>query len=134
MTWTVKFGPAAEAEIDEALVWYENQSQGLGAELARAIRVAESALKIDPQRFPVLYTSISGRQVHRVVLRRFPFSLHYLIDREMVTVIACMHARRDPRRSGASSLPAGRINSPQCIASAWNRQRSRVLDAFQREA
>lgn len=30
MTWTVKFGPAAEAEVDEALVWYENQSQGLG--------------------------------------------------------------------------------------------------------
>lgn len=98
MTWTVKFGPAAEAEVDEALLWYENQSQGLGAELARAIRVAESALKVDPLRFPVLYTSVSGRRVHRVVLRRFPYSLHYLIDREMVTVIACMHARRDPMR------------------------------------
>lgn len=66
------------------------------AELARAIRLADSALKIDPLHFPVLYTSVSGRRVHRVVLRRFPYSLHYLIDRELVTVITCMHARRDP--------------------------------------
>ena len=98
MTWAVKFGPAAEAEIDEALVWYENQSQGLGAELARAIRVAESSLRMDPHRYPVLYTSVSGRPVHRVLLRRFPFSLHYVVEGNSVTVIACMHGRRDPRQ------------------------------------
>ena len=80
------------------MVWYENQSQGLCAELARAIRVAEAALRNDPRRFPVLYTSGSGRPVHRVLLRRFPFSLHYLIDANSVTVIACMHGRRDPKR------------------------------------
>lgn len=75
MTLGVKFGPAAEAEIDEALVWYENQSQGLGAELARAIRVAESILKMDPHRFPVLYTSVSAASGASRIAAPLPFQL-----------------------------------------------------------
>ena len=38
MKRTVRFLAVAEAEIDEAIVWYENQSQGLGAEWANGGR------------------------------------------------------------------------------------------------
>ena len=71
MTRPVRFLAAAEAQIDEAIVWYENHSQGLGAEFARALRVAQSAVMRDAVRFPVLYVAESGRQVRRVLLRRF---------------------------------------------------------------
>jgi hypothetical protein len=32
------------------------------------------------------------------LLRRFPYSLLYLIQRESVDVLGCFHVRRDPRR------------------------------------
>lgn len=45
MKRSVRFLASAEAEIDEAIVWYENQSQGLGAEFARGI-TADTALRL----------------------------------------------------------------------------------------
>ena len=97
MKRAVRFLAAAEAEIDEAIVWYENQSQGLGVEFARALSAAESALMRDAERFPVLYVAESERQVRRILLRRFPYSVHYLLEADTVVVLACMHGRRDPR-------------------------------------
>ena len=98
MSFKVEFGAAAEAEFDEAFAWYEKQSQGLGSELARAMRVAEAMLIRDPERFPVLYVSSSNRRVHRVLRRRFPYSMHYLINDRSVMVLAFMQASRDPMR------------------------------------
>ena len=102
MKRAVRFLAAAEAEIDEAIVWYENQSQGLGAEFARALRVAELAVMRDAGRFPVLYVAESGRQVRRVLLRRFPYSVHYLLEADTVVVLACLHGRRDPKNRDRS--------------------------------
>ena len=98
MSFKVEFGTSAEREIDEAIEWYERQLPGLGAELVSAMRIAEETLTRDPERFAVLYVSRSGRRVHRLLLRRFPYSMHYLIDEQFVRVIAFMQANRDPRR------------------------------------
>ena len=98
MRFRVEFGASAEMEIDEAIESYEKQSRGLGADLVSAMRVVEDMLTRDPERFAVLYVSRSGRRVRRVLLPRFPYSMHYLIDAQLVRVIAFMQANRDPRR------------------------------------
>ena len=44
-------GPAAEADIRTAALWYESRSPGLGGEFLRAIDVACMHARRDPQRW-----------------------------------------------------------------------------------
>ena len=76
----------------EAQTWYEAQAPGLGRqfqdELAAVQRLAST-----PDLCPVVF-----RDVRRARLRRFPYDLFFRIRPTAVVVIACFHARRDPRR------------------------------------
>jgi len=48
-------GPAAEADIRAAALWYESRSPGLGGEFLRAIDVAFAEIERMPGRFPVVH-------------------------------------------------------------------------------
>lgn len=85
--------PAAEADIEEAFRWYEDQRAGLGSEFLLAVEAALAAIEREPE----LHAPVH-RNARRVLLRRFPYSLLYLIQRESVDVLGCFHVRRDPRR------------------------------------
>ena len=45
----------------------------------------------NPRQFPIVYKNAS-----RAVLRRFPYSLFFVMDGDELLVIACFHASRDP--------------------------------------
>ena len=83
---------AAEADITEAARWYEQRSPGLGSEFLRAIDVALAEIARMPERYPVVH----GR-ARRALLRRFPYAVFFVPRPDLVSVIACLHARRDPR-------------------------------------
>jgi plasmid stabilization system protein ParE len=85
--------PLAEAELAEAVDWYETRGKGLGAEFVRAVDAAMATI----QRNPDQYQIIKGH-IRRAVLRRFPYSLIYVASEQEVTVLACFHGRRDPQR------------------------------------
>jgi toxin ParE1/3/4 len=36
------------------------------------------------------------KEVRRVLMKRFPYALFYLIQEESIVVVACFHAKRDP--------------------------------------
>jgi len=44
-----------------------------------------------PQQFPIV-----PKNVHRALLRRFPYSLFFVVEDDALIVIACFHASRDP--------------------------------------
>jgi plasmid stabilization system protein ParE len=86
--------PSAAADIEDAYQWYEEQRVGLGAEFLVALRATMDIVLVHPEAFPVLH-----RDTRRVLLRnRFPYGLFYRIHDETVVVVACMHAKRRPRR------------------------------------
>jgi len=92
VSWTVAFEPAAQAEIAEAFSWYEAQSYGLGGDFLRAVAVAQELLVRNPEAF-----APSRGRFRRVLLRRFPYALHYeLLAPDRVSVLACLHHRRSP--------------------------------------
>lgn len=93
MSFAVKFEPKAELEIIEAFQWYEQQSFGLGGEFLRAVKQSEAMLARNPHQYQVQY-----KDIRRAYLRRFPYALHYLIEGETVSVLACFHFRRDPQK------------------------------------
>ncbi len=49
---------------------------------------------------PLLYTRIEA-DIRRAGLRRFPYSLFYVIDDDQVQVLSCFHQQRDPKNRGA---------------------------------
>jgi toxin ParE1/3/4 len=84
---------AAEADIVDAALWYEQRSHGLGREFLRAVDVTLAEIVRMPERYPTVH-----REVRRALLRRFPYGLYFVVTPGAVTVVACMHARRDPKR------------------------------------
>lgn len=93
MSRTLSFRPEAEADIAAAYEWYEQRSPGLGAEFLRSVEAAIAAIERDPELYPVQY-----KRARRVLLRRFPFGLFYVLAPDLIEVIACIHTRRHPRR------------------------------------
>ena len=94
MSWVVEFEPAAQAEIAEAFEWYEEKSYGLGGDFLRVVAAATEQLSRKPETFP---PNPSG--FRRMLLRRFPYALHFeLLDSRTVSVLACLHHRRNPLR------------------------------------
>ena len=84
--------PEAEAEVQQAFGWYQEQSEGLGLEFLRAIEACLSSV----QRNPFAYTIIKVPNVRRVLVRRFPYALFYLVDDEAIVVIAVFNVKRQP--------------------------------------
>ena len=85
--------PAAAADIEDAVDWYERQREGLGTEFLEAVYLALESIAQNPQRAPLIH-----RDVRRALLRRFPYGIYYRVYPDLVVVVACMHGRRDPKR------------------------------------
>jgi plasmid stabilization system protein ParE len=88
----VVFLPAAQAEASEAQDRYESEVAGLGARFRAELDYAAQRLSANPLQFPVVFADI-----HRALLRRFPYTLFFRIVNDAVFVIACFHSSRDPR-------------------------------------
>ena len=85
---------AAAADIEDAYEWYESQRPGLGEESLAALKSTQSRVLEQPEAYPVLH-----RGTRRALIpQRFPYGLFYRVHGDTIVVVACMHARRDPRR------------------------------------
>lgn len=92
MTPPLLLWPEARADIREAWAWYEEQRRGLGDEFLAAAREALSRVEEGPLRFP----RVRG-EIRRAPLHRFPYAILYIPEAEHTVVLACFHARRNPR-------------------------------------
>jgi len=86
--------PAAAADIEDAYLWYEQQRAGLGHEFPKPLRAMMDLMQVHPGAFPILH-----RETRRALCRRrFPYGLFLRVHGETIVVVACMHAKRHPRR------------------------------------
>ena len=91
--------PDAETDIQEAHGWYEDRSIGLGERFLHSVGEAFAAIRETPQRFPRVYDE-PDLSIRRALIEGFPYGAFFIWDenRGIISVIACMHVRRDPRR------------------------------------
>lgn len=83
--------PDAERDLSNTFRWYEEQSPGLGHDFLRAVEVSLGSV----QRHPLAFSQVH-RQIRRVLLRRFPYGIFYLVHRHTLVVLACFHFKRSP--------------------------------------
>jgi plasmid stabilization system protein ParE len=88
----VRFLTVAQREVNDAVLWYEEQAEGLSHDfldqLDRAVRLIK--------RYPLIATQIEP-DIRRFLFARFPYSLIYGIDDDTIVVIAVAHQHRQPR-------------------------------------
>ena len=93
MPFSVAFEAPAKQDVRRIHAWYELRETGLGAEFLRSVTAASELLGRDPERHPV-----ANAPYRSLKLRRFPYALHYRIDSNRVSVLACLHFRQSPSR------------------------------------
>ena len=89
--YSVVFTQAARTELIEAQDWYEGEAIGLGRRFRQAVDALIERISDNPRQFPIVL-----KNARRGLLRRFPYSLFFVVEDELLIVIACFHASRDP--------------------------------------
>lgn len=93
MTRVLRVRPEAEEELDAAAQWYEARKPGLGAELVAAVDEALMWIVESPLASPIWRPGIPHR-FHAV--RRFPYLVFFIVDDNVVEVVAIAHGKRRP--------------------------------------
>ncbi|MEQ1946023.1 MAG: type II toxin-antitoxin system RelE/ParE family toxin [Bryobacteraceae bacterium] len=88
---TVIFTRSARSELLAAQDWYESEVPGLGRRFRAEIDTAVARICANPVQFPVVH-----RDIRRVIVRRFPHLLFFVLEDRAAFVLACFHASRDP--------------------------------------
>jgi len=84
--------PAAAADIEDAYQWYERRRDGLGDEFLASVSSCLESIVLQSQQYPIVY-----RDLRRALLQRFPYGIFYRVSADQVLVVACFHARRNPK-------------------------------------
>lgn len=92
MSLPITLRPGAEADLDDAYLWYEERLPGLGEVFLRSVDACLARIQRYPEAFPEVHSLI-----RRAPLSRFPYSVFYVIREDRLDVLAIYHARRDPR-------------------------------------
>jgi len=94
MSYQVRARPEVRTDLVEAAEWYERQRSGLGAEFSREARQAIRSLKVNPFLYRIRHPK---HQVRWMLLQRFPYRIVFIVEGEVVSVLAVTHVKRHDR-------------------------------------
>lgn len=96
MSQSVRFSPEASAELEDAVLWYEERHAGLGLAFLAAVDGAVELVARWPLAGEVVEKVPGDLDVRRVPVRRFPHHVAYLVTGDVLHVLAIAHDRRRP--------------------------------------
>jgi len=91
MKYKVIIRPEAETDLKEAFFWYEDKRKGLGHDFLLHIDAGIRFISRNPNIYKSEY---KGSKKHLV--KRFPYKIIYLIEKETVFILAIIHTKRNP--------------------------------------
>jgi plasmid stabilization system protein ParE len=86
--------PEAEADITNGALWYESRESGLGLELISEVHLAIARALRNPESFTCVRRN---PRVRRVLIRRFPYRIFFIVRPDAIVVFAVLHAARHDR-------------------------------------
>jgi hypothetical protein len=72
---TLRVHPRAKAEIRDGVIWFEAKRPGLGDEFVDAVEEGLAEIESHPDRFALLETNRSRREIRRYIPGRFPYTI-----------------------------------------------------------
>lgn len=88
---TIKILDIARQELEESIWFYELEQSGLGQRFKTEVRQAIKRIQQYPYACPIERGSIRKCLVHR-----FPYTIFYSIEQEIIIVLAIAHQHRKP--------------------------------------
>lgn len=82
-----RFHEAPDAELTEAVAYYDAKATGLGDRFLAEVKAATRYPEIAP---------IIDREVRAKVLTRFPYSLMYVVEPQELFIVAVAHQSKRP--------------------------------------
>lgn len=95
-----RFHDAADAELTEAVAYYDGKALGLGDRFLAEVKSATRNIEEYPEIAPVVDLGVRAK-----LLTRFPYSLMYVVDENELFILAVAHQSRRPAY-WADRLPA----------------------------
>ena len=84
--------PSAELEATDAAIWYNQKRDGLGNEFLLALEAKINAIRRNPKQFIAVY-----KNIRRTFTERFPYGVFFIIENDVVYVLAILHTSRSPK-------------------------------------
>ncbi|HEV2719823.1 MAG TPA: type II toxin-antitoxin system RelE/ParE family toxin [Thermoanaerobaculia bacterium] len=96
-----RFHEAADAELTEAVRYYDAKAPGLGDRFLAEVKAATRRIEQFPEIAPVIEYSVRGKMLHS-----FPYRIMYVVDPGELFIVAIAHGKRRPGY-WADRLPRG---------------------------
>ena len=87
----VLFTRAAQADLDNALQWYEAHAPQMVPPFRASFRSIVQRIEANPKQFPA-----AERQTRRAMVRQFPYLVIFRETADAAYVVAVFHTSRDP--------------------------------------
>jgi toxin ParE1/3/4 len=86
-----RFHEAADAELTEAVSYYDGKANGLGDRLLAEVKAATRYIERYPEIAPIIEDGVRAK-----VLVRFPYSLMYVVEENELYIVAVAHQSKRP--------------------------------------
>jgi len=78
-------------DISEAGEWYDVHRPGLSVDFELCLEAGFEDIRSQPEGYQLKYREIRVRYI-----KRFPYGIHYLLEEDVIYVIAVFHTGKDP--------------------------------------
>mgnify|MGYP001224355684 CR=1 FL=1 len=92
----VRIHPEAAAEAEAAVAWCEDEHTGLGSSLASDLEFANARLSNPIEKGVPVLSGAAPTGSRRIVLRRFPYDVVFILEGDVATILAYAHHARRP--------------------------------------
>lgn len=87
----LRYTERAKNDLELAFTWYENQRQGLGLEFLDCVEASIATI----MQMSLLFAE-HHQPFRRALIRRFPFSIFFTIEKDCLVVHAVFDNRQNP--------------------------------------
>ncbi|WP_298141077.1 type II toxin-antitoxin system RelE/ParE family toxin [Flavobacterium sp.] len=87
----IQFTKEALFDIEEIILWYEEQREGLSFDFELCLEVGINEIQRTPSAFQKKYKEVKIRFINR-----FPYGIHYIINNDIIIIVAVFHTSRSP--------------------------------------
>lgn len=92
MPFQIVYKTLAQIEAAEAYAWYAQPEINMGNAFLAELERPDGFLASNPYLYPCIEP-----EIRRANLHRFPYSLFFVIDGEIVNILSCFHQHREPK-------------------------------------
>lgn len=93
MKYNLSISEAAEKDIRETFLWYEEQKEKLGFRFKKEIYSKIETIIKNPSIIQIRYN-----QIRVIFLKTFPYGIHFNVSGSEIMILAVFHTSMNPKR------------------------------------